>query len=58
MKEESNCYKGYDFTNTNKSSKLREEYFNPYGYNLESTGRNIVDVNYKCTHTNQNNKIK
>ncbi len=58
MQKNVNFYKGFDIINSDKRSKLRDEYFNPYGYNLFSNNKNSIDTDYKCTHTNQNNKIK
>ena len=46
-------YKGYDITNTNRLEKYMMEYQNPYGYNLESSRRRIVDYDKKVTKTNQ-----
>ncbi len=51
-------YKGFDVTCTDKCKKMREEYFNPYGYNLYSTTREVIDTNYNMTHTNQNSRKK
>ncbi len=49
-------YKGFDVTCTDKCKKLREEYFNPYGYNLGASSREETNIEYNMTHTNQNNK--
>ena len=35
-------YKGYDVTNTNRLERLKMEYSNPYGYNLESNSRRMI----------------
>lgn len=47
-------YKGYDVTNTNRLERLKMEYSNPYGYNLESNSRRVVNYDNLATHTNQN----
>ena len=46
-------YKEYDITNTNRLEKYMMEYQNPYGYNLESNRRRIIDYDKKVTRTNQ-----
>ena len=48
-------YKGYDVTNTNRLERLKMEYSNPYGYNLESNNRRIIDYEKLVTFTNQDN---
>ena len=48
-------YKGYDVTNNSKLEKLKMEYSNPYGYNLESNERRIIDYEKRAIYTNQNN---
>ncbi len=58
MQRNINYYKGFDYLNTNKYDKLKDEYFNPYGYNLYSTSKNVIDTDYNATHTNQNDKRK
>lgn len=58
MKEENYYYKGFDITDFNKKEKLVNEYFNPYGYNISSNKKRIIDYNFKSTHTNQDNKRK
>ena len=50
-------YKGYDIDNVNCLEKLAMEYNNPYGYNLESNLRRVVDYENKFKKTNQD-KIK
>ena len=47
-------YKGYDITNNSHLEKMMMEYNNPYGYNLDSNVKRIVDYEFKATHTNQN----
>lgn len=47
-------YKGYDVTNNNRLERLAMEYQNPYGYNLESNSKRVVDYDKKVTRTNQN----
>ena len=47
-------YKGYDVTNTNRLERLKMEYSNPYGYNLESNSRRVINYDILVTHTNQN----
>lgn len=47
-------YKGYDVTNTNRLERLLNEFSNPYGYNLESNSKRIIDYDKLATHTNQN----
>lgn len=49
-----NYYKGFDITNKDRLSKIKMEYENPYGYNLESNSKNVVNLDYNATHTNQN----
>ncbi len=48
-------YKGYDVTNSSRLEKLAMELSNPYGYNLESSLRRVIDYDKKVTYTNQNN---
>ena len=48
-------YKGYDVTNTNRLERLKMEYSNPYGYNLDSNARRVIDYDKKALYTNQNN---
>lgn len=50
-----NYYKGYDITSNNRKEKLLREYQNPYGCNIESNAKKIMDYKYNATHTNQNN---
>lgn len=47
-------YKGYDITSNNHLEKIIMEYNNPYGYNLDSNAKRVVDYEYKASHTNQN----
>ncbi len=47
-------YKSYDVTNNNRLERLAMEYSNPYGYNLESNERRVIDYDKLVTHTNQN----
>lgn len=47
-------YKGYDITNNNRLEKLTMELTNPYGYNLESNSRRVIDYDKLVTRTNQN----
>ena len=46
-------YKGYDIESKSRLEKVRMEYSNPYGYNLESNQRRIIDYELSVTHTNQ-----
>ena len=46
-------YKTYDITNTNRLEKYMMEYQNPYGYNLESNSRRVIDHNKRVSRTNQ-----
>ena len=48
-------YKGYDVINSSRLEKLAMELSNPYGYNLESSLRRVIDYDKKVTYTNQNN---
>ena len=48
-------YKGYDVTNNSRLERLKMEYSNPYGYNLDSNSRRVIDYDKKATYTNQNN---
>ena len=47
-------YKGYDITNKNRLEKLKCEFANPYGYNIECNNRKVCNEDYNATHTNQN----
>ena len=47
-------YKGYDVDNTNRLERLKMEYSNPYGYNLDSNSRRVIDYDKKAMYTNQN----
>lgn len=47
-------YKGYDITNKNSMEKKLMELQNPYGYNLESNSKRVVDNDLLVTRTNQN----
>lgn len=49
-----NFYKGYDITCKSRLDRLKNEYLNPYGYNLESNNKNKLNYEYNATHTNQN----
>ena len=49
-------YKGYDVTNNSRLEKLKMEYSNPYGYNLESNNRRVIDYEKKAIYTNKDNK--
>ena len=49
-------YKGYDVTNSSRLEKLAMELSNPYGYNLESNNRRVIDYEKKAIYTNQDNK--
>ena len=40
-------YKGYDVTNSSRLEKLAMELSNPYGYNLESSLRRVIDYDKK-----------
>ncbi|MBE6140672.1 MAG: hypothetical protein E7172_03960 [Firmicutes bacterium] len=46
-------YKGYDISNKNRLEKMAMECCNPYGYNLGSTSKRIIDEVAKYTFTNQ-----
>ena len=46
-------YKGYDITNKNRLEKMLMELQNPYGYNLGSNARRVVDYDLSATRTNQ-----
>ena len=46
-------YKGYDITNKNRLERILFEYQNPYGYNLESNSKRIVNLEQKASHTTQ-----
>ncbi len=46
-------YKGYDIESKSRLEKVKMEYSNPYGYNLESNQRRIIDYEMNATHTNQ-----
>lgn len=50
--------RGFDITCTNKRSKMQNEYFNPYGYNLYSVSSHSKQKDCDCTRTNQDSKIK
>ncbi len=54
----SSFYKGFNINKTDKRSKLRNEYFNPYGYNLSACTKDDEDLISKCTHTDQNSRVK
>lgn len=54
FKASNNYYKGYDVTNNNRLERLLNEFSNPYGYNLESNSKRIIDYDKIVTHTNQN----
>ncbi|MFI3260950.1 MAG: hypothetical protein R3Y13_04495 [bacterium] len=51
-------YKSFDCTNTKKKDKLRNEYFNPYGYNIYSSLRENQSSERDFTHTNQDYRCK
>lgn len=46
-------YKGYDITNKNRLEKMLMELQNPYGYNLGSNARRVIDYDLTATRTNQ-----
>ena len=46
-------YKGYDITNKSRLEKIKYEYLNPYGYNLESNLRRVKNYDLDCLSTNQ-----
>lgn len=46
-------YKGYDITNKNRLEKMLMELQNPYGYNLGSNARRVIDYDSLATRTNQ-----
>ena len=47
-------YKGYDVDNNNRLERLKMEYSNPYGYNLDSNERRVKNYDKLVTYTNQN----
>ena len=46
-------YKGYDVTNKNRLEKLKYEYLNPFGYNLESNLRRVKNYELENLATTQ-----
>lgn len=46
-------YKGYDITNKNRLEKIIMEHFNPYGYNIDSNNKRVIDYDKMCCRTNQ-----
>lgn len=58
MREQKYSYKGFDIMNRNKTDKIKNEYFNPYGYNIYSSAKDEADDIYSVTHTNQSDKRK
>lgn len=46
-------YKGYDITNKNRLEKIKYEYLNPYGYNLDSNLRRVKNYDLDHVATNQ-----
>lgn len=52
-------YKGYDIENKSRLEKLVMGYSNPYGPNLGSNIKRVIDYKRKVTYTNQDNvKLK
>ena len=52
-------YKGYEIENKSRLEKLVMGYSNPYGPNLGSNSRRIIDYQKSATFTNQDNtKLK
>ncbi len=47
MGKENYYYKGFDYLNTSIKEKRIYEYFNPYGYNIDSTSKRIIDIEKK-----------
>ena len=47
-------YKGYDIESKCRLEKIRMEYSNPYGYNLESNQKRFIDYELDVSRTNQN----
>lgn len=56
MDECNYMYKGFDIMDVNKKSKIRNEYFNPYGYNIYSSKREEKDLTRSIIRTNQDEK--
>lgn len=54
FKESNYYYKGYDIENKNRLEKIKREYSNPYGYNIESNLKRFVNYDINATFTNQN----
>jgi len=48
-----NYYKGYDIESKSRLDKLLMEYNNPYGYNLESNLKKVINYDYLVTHPNE-----
>lgn len=53
MRNSAYYYKGYDITNKNRLEKLKMEYLNPFGYNLESNSKRTKDISFEDLKTNQ-----
>ncbi len=52
-------YKGYDIENSSRLEKLVMGYSNPYGPNIGSNHRRVIDYQKKATFTNQDDiKLK
>lgn len=49
-----NYYKGYDIESNDRLEKYKNEYSNPYGYNLESNLRKSEGFKNNIIYTNQN----
>lgn len=43
-------YKGYDIESKSRLEKIRMEYTNPYGYNLESNERRVKRSDVRWTN--------
>ncbi len=46
-------YKGYDIESKSRLEKLKMEYSNPYGYNLGSNQKRVVNFELDVSRTNQ-----
>jgi hypothetical protein len=53
FKMSSYYYKGYDIESKSRLEKIKMEYSNPYGYNIESNQRRFFDSEMNATYTNQ-----
>lgn len=53
MFQNTSPYKGFNITSKSRIERMRKGVDNPYGYNLEETSKDVVNYEYKATHTNQ-----